>query len=82
MKDRHEQRIQLVTAMGPDRQSHVVLYAGQYRPHAAPLSFKKATQAMVLDRYPAEPCIITSGCFNSALQDRESPPTGRLSRLN
>ena len=41
MKVRHEQRIELVTALGPDRQSHVVLYGANIGPHAAPLSFKK-----------------------------------------
>jgi len=70
MKDRHEQRIQLVTALGPDRQSHVVLYGANIGQHAAPLSFKKATQAMVPDRYPAEPQAIALGMLNSTLQDR------------
>ena len=72
MKDRHEQRIQLVTALGPDRQSHVVLYGANIGQHAAPLSLKKATQAMVPDRYPAEPQAITLGLLNSALQDRNA----------
>jgi SMODS-associated and fused to various effectors sensor domain len=72
MKDRHEQRIQLVTALGPDRQSHVVLYGANIGQHAAPLSLKKAAQAMVPDRYPAEPQAITLGMLNSTLQDRNA----------
>ena len=72
MKERHEQRIRLVTALGPDRQSHVVLYGANVGQHAAPLSLRKATQAMVPDRYPAEAQAITLGMLNSALQDRNA----------
>jgi len=72
MKDRHEQRIQLVTALGPDRQSHVIIYGANIGQHAAPLSFKKATQAMVPDRYPAEPQAITLGMLNSTFEDRNA----------
>ncbi len=85
MKERHEQRIQLVTALGPDRQSHVVLYGANIGPNAAPLSLRKATQAMAPDRYPAEPQGITLGMLNSALQDRNAAywtaESAQLSRL-
>jgi hypothetical protein len=36
----------------------------------APLSFKKAAQTKVPDRYSAEPQAIALGMLNSALQDR------------
>lgn len=72
MKVRHEQRIELVTALGPDRQSHVVLYGANIGQHAAPLSFRKAAQAMIPDCYPAEPHPVVLGMVNSALQDRNA----------
>jgi len=72
MKERHEQRIELVTALGPDRQSHVVLYGASIGNHAAPLSFRKAAQAMIPDRYPAEPHPVMLGMVNSALEDRNA----------
>src|SRR5580658_6437956 len=72
MKVRHEQRIELVTALGPDRQSHVVLYGANIGQHAAPLSFRKAAQAMIPDCYPGEPHPVVLGMINSALQDRDA----------
>jgi SMODS-associated and fused to various effectors sensor domain len=72
MKERHEQRIQLVTALGPDRQSHVVLYGANIGQHAVPLSFKRATQAMIPERFPADSQPIALGMLNSALQDRSA----------
>lgn len=72
MKVRHEHRIELVTALGPDRQSHVVLYGANIGQHAAPLSFRKAAQAMIPDCYPGEPHPVVLGMVNSALQDRDA----------
>jgi hypothetical protein len=71
-KERHEQRIEVVTARGPDRQSHVVLFGANIGQHAAPLSLRKAAHAMIPDRYPAEPHPIVLGMVNSALQDRKA----------
>ena len=70
MKERHEQRIELVTALGPDKQSHVVPYGANIGAHSAPLSLKKAAQAMLPERYPADSRPITLGMVNSSLQDR------------
>ena len=72
MKERHEQRIEVVTALGTDRQSHVVLFGANIGQHAAPLSFRKAAHAMIPGRYPAEPHPVVLGMVNSALQDRNA----------
>jgi len=72
MKERHEQRIELVTALGPDRQSHVVLYGSNIGAHNAHLSLKKAAAAMLPDRYPAKPHPVVLGIVNSAMQDRDA----------
>jgi len=50
MKERHEQRIELVTALGQGRQSHLVLYGANIGVHNAPLSLRKAVLAMTPDR--------------------------------
>ncbi|HWB84455.1 MAG TPA: SAVED domain-containing protein [Bryobacteraceae bacterium] len=71
MKERHEQRIELVTALGPDKQSHVVLYGANIGAHSAPLSLKNAAQAMLPERYPADSRPIALGMVNSSLQDRD-----------
>lgn len=71
MKERHEQRIELVTALGPDKQSHVVLYGANIGAHSAPLSLMKAAQAMLPERYPADSRPIALGMVNSSLQDRD-----------
>ena len=72
MKERHEQRIELVTSLGPDRQSHVVLYGANIGTHNAPLSLNKAAKAMLPDLYPAEPHPIALGLSNSSIQDRDA----------
>jgi hypothetical protein len=72
MKERHEQRIELVTSLGPHRQSHVVLYGANIGVHNAPLSLRKAALAMLPDRYPAEPHPVVLGMVNSAMHDRDS----------
>jgi hypothetical protein len=69
MKERHEQRIELVTSLGPDRQSHVILYGANIGAHSSPLSLAKAARAMLPDRYPADPHPITLGVVNSGLED-------------
>jgi hypothetical protein len=72
MKARHESRIELVGSLGPDRQSHVLLYGANIGNHNAPLSLAKAAKAMLPDRYPAEPHPIVLGMRNSAVTDRDT----------
>ena len=54
MKRRHEERVELVTSLTVDKQSHVLLYGANIGQHNALVSWKKATQAMSPHRYPAE----------------------------
>lgn len=72
MKARHESRIELVGSLGPNRQSHVLLYGANVGAHTAPLSLTKAAKAMLPDRYPAEPHPIALGLQNSAVTDRDA----------
>jgi hypothetical protein len=72
MKRRHEDRIELLTSIGADRHSHVLLYGAKIGEHDSHLSFKKAAEAMVPDRYPAEPRALEIGLGRSAVSDAES----------
>ncbi len=69
MKDSHEQRVELLAALGPEKRSHVVLYGANIGQHNAPLSLAKAADAMLPERYPAESRPISLGMANSALRD-------------
>jgi len=71
MKERHEQRIELVTALGPEKRSYVVLYGANIGLHNTHLTMSKAAQALLPERYPAEARPITLGVINSAMTDRD-----------
>jgi len=85
MKELHEKRIELVTALGPEKRSHVVLYGANIGQQNAPLSIAKAAEAMLPDRYPAEARPIALGLVNSAITDRDdaywNTESQQLSRL-
>jgi hypothetical protein len=72
MKKKHEQRIELLTSLIPEKQSHVILYGGNIGNHAPVLSFQKAAEAMLPDWYPADPRAIEIGVKNSGLTDRDA----------
>ena len=70
MKITHEQRINLLTSLMPEKQSHVLLYGGNIGNHSPVLSFQKAAQAMLPEWYPADQHAIEIGLKNSGLTDR------------
>ncbi len=71
MKRAHEQRINLLTSLVPEKQSHVLLYGGNIGNHSPVLSFQKAAQAMLPEWYPADQHAIEIGLRNSGLTDRD-----------
>jgi hypothetical protein len=71
MKRLHEDRIELLSSIGADRHSHVLLYGAKIGEHDSHLSLKKAAAAMVPDRYPAEPRALEIGLGRSAVTDTE-----------
>lgn len=73
MKKRHEDRINMLTSLMEDKQSHIILYGANIGQHCAPLSFKKASQAMLPHWYPAEKPAIEISLKNSAFHDHEAP---------
>lgn len=72
MKRKHEDRIELLTSITSDKRSHVVLYGANIGEHTAPLSWRKAAEAMVPEFYPAEARAIELSLGNSSYQDHES----------
>jgi len=71
MKKKHEQRIEFVTSLIPEMQSHVVLYGaniGQQNPN---VNWSKVTPAMLPHWYPAEKPAIELSLKNSSFRDAE-----------
>ena len=69
MKQDHEERIELVTGIAPERKSTVVLYGANVGEHGSPLTFEKARWAMFPEWYPAERTPIQLGMVNSSFRD-------------
>jgi hypothetical protein len=69
MKQRHEDRIALLTGIRPEMQSHVILYGANIGAHGAPLSFQIAADAMTPSRYPSAQAAIELSLINSLMED-------------
>lgn len=67
----HEQRIEIVTGIDPERRSHILMYGAGIGDHNSPLSFKTAACAMFPDRYPADDKPIEIPNLNSWPRDRD-----------
>jgi len=53
MKKAHEERVELLTGIKPEKRSHVVLYGAKVGQHTSPLQFSQATAAILPDFYPS-----------------------------
>ena len=71
MKMRHERRIELLTSLTENRQSHVLIYGANIGSHASPVSWTKVIPALLPSWMPAEKNAIEISLKNSAYQDRE-----------
>jgi len=71
MKRQHEDRIEVATAVGPEKRSHVLLYGANVGQHASAVSFAKAALAMGPAWYPAEARALELGMRNSAAVDHD-----------
>lgn len=71
MKRRHEERVEILSSITEERQSHILLYGARIGEHDAPLTYAKAAAAMVPDRYPASARAIELGLKNSSFVDAE-----------
>jgi len=67
-KTQHEQRVEIVTGIAPDKKSHVVLYGANIGSEKSPIEYHACVEAMFPQRYPASerPVLIS---MNSELKD-------------
>lgn len=70
MKSLHEERIDAVTDIAPDKQSHVILYGANIGAQCSPLSFREAALGMLPARYPASQQPVSLSLGNSSFEDR------------
>jgi hypothetical protein len=71
MKKEHEQRISTLTAIKPDRRTHILLYGANIGSQVSPLNFEQARAAVVPDRYPTSEHPIELGLRNSEGAERD-----------
>lgn len=72
MKRTHEERIELLTGIAEEKQSHVLLYGARIGEHDAPLTMAKAQGAMVPERFPASARPICLGMKHGTYADAEA----------
>ena len=71
MKASHETRVELLTSIQEEKRSHILLYGANIGEHASPVSWQKAVEAMVPNRFPADSRGIELGLRNSSYYDDE-----------
>jgi len=72
MKHEHEERVEILTAITPDKTSNVIIYRGRVGKFQPKIDFRDAYQAMYPERYPASHQSINLGLANSSFMDNES----------
>jgi len=71
MKRAHEERIERLTAITPDKTSNVIIYKGRVGKFQPKIDFSDACLAMYPERYPASHLSINLGLANSSFLDNE-----------
>jgi SMODS-associated and fused to various effectors sensor domain len=71
MKAAHERRIDILSQIGIEKQSHILLYGANIGTQSSPVSYAEAARAMVPDRYPAEQSPLSLSLVNSSFEDRD-----------
>lgn len=69
MKKSHEDRIELISSIIPEKRSHIILFGANIGEHGSPLSYKEAASTLLPDRYPVSTRAIELGIKNSVYQD-------------
>jgi hypothetical protein len=72
MKADHEQRIELVSGICPERSSHVLLFGANIGEHSSPLNIREAAVALFPHRYPASSQPIELSTLNSSFSERDT----------
>lgn len=69
MKKAHEQRLDVLTDISAEKQSHILLYGSNIGSQSAKVSNGGAARAMIPERYPAERVPLSLGLKNSSFED-------------
>ncbi len=72
MKNAHEERIERLTSIRPERTSHVLIYRGSIGQHQPKIDFQDAWAAMAPSWYPSSRLPIELGLTRSTLRDHEN----------
>jgi len=71
MKKVHEERMERLTEIKPDKTSHVLIYSGIVGKHQPKIDYREAWLAMAPEWYPSSKLPIELGLTNSSFQDTE-----------
>ena len=71
MKKEHEDRIERVTAVTPNMQSHILTYRANVGVHTREVSYQTVSQHLLPEFYPAMSSTIDLGLANSLERDRD-----------
>ena len=71
MKKEHEDRIDCVTSIAADRQSHILTYRANVGVHTREVSYQTVCQYLQPEYYPAEATAIDLSLTNSVERDRD-----------
>jgi hypothetical protein len=71
MKKEHEDRIERVTAISPDMQSHIVTYKANVGLHTPALNYETVSDFLLLEYYPAMSSAIDLSLSNSPQRDKD-----------
>lgn len=69
MKQNHEMRMETLTAITPDKTSHVIVYRGRLGEFQPKITARDTWLAMYPERYPADSIPINLGLINNSLPD-------------
>ena len=71
MKKEHEERIERITAINPNSQSHIVTYKANVGEHTPVLKYENLVEYLLPEHYPAESKTIDLGLTDSPLRDKD-----------
>jgi len=71
MKQEHENRIERITAINHDMQSHIVIYKANVGAHTPEMSYESLREYLLPNHYPASANAFDLSLSNSAQRDRD-----------
>ena len=72
MKKLHEERIERLTSIAPDMQSHIVIYKSNVGAHTPVITYESIREYLLPAHYPAQSHAIDLGLSNSPQRDKDA----------